>query len=205
MNVVSNIPGTKNMNNKKLPLVISMAAGVSLLLSSPLLMADILDYKLSLSEDGSAYEVWMRPSETPKPDINLTAQLTIKVPSAANFKAVNVVSTAGDGKDWLEASRVDSPEENASYDYISFSFLGLQGGSARNYQWKKDEEKLVFTFSNEAGCVSDVSIMGADDPFNTADNSSGTNPGNQFTNLGWGDVGANNFNGVYGEAVNCPE
>ena len=193
------------MNNKKLPITVSIASGVLFMLGSPLSLADVLEYKLSLSEDGSAYEVWMRPSETPKPDINLTAQLTIKVPSAAHFKAINVVSTAGDGKDWLEASRVDSPEENEAYDYISFSFLGLQGGSARNYQWNKDEEKLVFTFSNEAGCVSDVSIMSADDPFNTTDNSSGTNPGNQFTNLGWGTVGDNNFKGVYGEAVNCPE
>lgn len=193
------------MNNKKLPIAFSMASGVLFMLGSSLSVADMLEYKLSLSEDGSAYEVWMRPSETPKPDINLTGQLTIRVPSAVNFKAIDVVSTAGDGKDWLEASRVDSPEENEAYDYISFSFLGLQGGSARNYQWKKGEEKLVFTFSNEAGCVSDVSIMSADDPFNTPDNSFGTNPGNQFTNLGWGTVGANNFKGVYGKTVSCPE
>lgn len=193
------------MNNKKLPITTSIIAGAALMLGSSALMAGSLEYKLSLSEDGSAYEVWMRPSETPRPDINLTAQLTIKAPSHANFRAVDVISAIGDGKDWLEASRVNSPDENKEYDYISFSFLGIQGGSARNYQWKKDEEKLVFTFRNEAGCVDGVSIMRADDPFNIADNSSGTNPGNQFTNLGWGSVGANNFKGVYGEVINCSE
>nr|CAA6825667.1 MAG: Unknown protein [uncultured Thiotrichaceae bacterium] len=193
------------MNNKKLPTLLSTCTGVSLMMGSSLLMASVLEYKLSLSEDGEAYEIWMRPSETPSPDINLTGQVTIRTPADANFKAVNVVSTMGNGKDWLEASRVDSPEESDGYDYISFSFLGMQGGAARNYQWKKDEEKLVLTFSNEAGCVNDVSIMGDDDPFNITDNSAGTNPGNQFTNLGWGVVGANNFKSVYGEGFKCSE
>ncbi len=193
------------MNNKKLPIKASMITGISLMLGSSALMAGSLEYKLSLSEDGSTYEVWMKPSETPEPDINLTGQLTIRVPSHTNFKAVDVVSTIGDGKDWIEASRVNSPEENKAYDYISFSFLGSQGGAARNYQWKGGEEKLVFTFRNEDGCVDDVRVIEADDPFNIAGNSAGTNPGNQFTNLGWGSVGENNFKGVYGEAINCSE
>lgn len=191
-------------NNKSLRLLGSVLGGaiLSLAASTSVWAEQVLEYKLSMAEDGDIYEVWMRASEAPKPDINLTAQLTLKVPTGSGFKAVEVVSSV-EGADWIEASRVDSPVESPDSDYISFSFIGLQGNSAHNYNWVKDEEKLVFSFRNEGGCVDGVSIISSDDPFNIADNSANTNPGNQFTNLGWGAVGENNFKGVYGDAVSC--
>ena len=156
-----------------------------------------------LAEDGETYEVWMRPSENPSPDISLTGQVTLKAPSSAAFKATEVLSVVP-GSDWVEASRVDAPEEDEASDYISFSFVGLQGDSAHNYKWQADEEKLVFTFRNEGGCIEGISLMAHDDPFNAKEgNSANTNPGNQFTNLGWGGVGENNFKGLYGKAISC--
>ncbi len=191
--------------NKLLSLATTVAGGIalSLVASGAVFGGQVLDYKLALAEDGETYEIWMRPSAAPKPDISLTGQVTLKVPTLADFKAVEVVGTV-EGADWVEASRVNAPEEASAFDYISFSFVGLQGNSAHNYGWEEGKEKLVFTFKNESGCVEGVSIMENDDPFNaTENNSANTNPGNQFTNLGWGSVSENHFKSVYGEAVSC--
>jgi len=195
----------KNMNkNNSLRLLASMTSGAALFLtiSTNAFAGQVLEYKLSTAEDGETYEVWMRPAVTPKPDISLTGQLTIKVPTEANFTVVDAVG-AIEGAEWIEASRVRAPEEAVDSDYISFSLMGLQGNSAHNYQWEEGMEKLIFTFRNESGCLDDVSIMANDDPFNVANNSANTNPGNQFTNLGWGGVAGNNFKSVYGNAVSC--
>ena len=178
-----------------------IALGLSVSASSA--FADtVLEYKLAVSDDGKSYEVWMKPSATPKPDISLTGQLTLKVPHAAKFKAVKVVAGV-EGADWIEASRVDAPKEDPKHDYISFSYIGAQGNSSQNYDWKANEERLVFSFANEQGCVNGVSIMANDDPYNVPNNSQQTNPGNQFTKLGWGAVGENNFKGVYGNSPKC--
>ncbi|MGB0846374.1 MAG: cadherin [Thiolinea sp.] len=192
--------------NKSLRLLTSVMGGavLSLAASTSVFAAQVLEYKLSMSEDGETYEVWMRASETPTPDINLTGQLTLKAPTEAEFKVTDVVS-AIEGADWIEASRVNAPDEATDSDYISFSFIGLQGNSAHNYHWEKDTDKLIFTFKNKGGCVDGVSVIENDDPFNIENNSANTNPGNQFTNLGWGAVGENNFKGVYGGAVSCPK
>ena len=181
----------------------SGCVGVMLIMSASMAWADpALEYKLDVAEDGQTYEVWMKPSATPEPDISLTGQLTIKVPHAAKFQVTGVQSPI-EGADWMEASRVDAPTEDPESDYISFSFMGAQGGGAGSFQWQEGEEKLVMLFSNEGGCVNGVSIMPNDDLFNVEKNSENTNPGNQFTNLGWGAVGENNFKGVYGEVPAC--
>lgn len=178
-----------------------IALGLSISASSAFADA-VLEYKLAVSDDGKSYEVWMKPSATPKPDISLTGQLTLKVPHAAKFKAVKVVAGV-EGADWIEASRVDAPKEDPKHDYISFSYIGAQGNSSQNYYWKANEERLVFSFANEQGCVNGVIIMANDDPYNVPNNSQQTNPGNQFTNLGWGAVGENNFKGIYGNSPKC--
>ncbi len=163
---------------------------------------DILTYKIALAEDGKTYQVMMKPSVTPKPDISLTGQVTIKAPHDSGF-AVTSLTSAVEGANWVEASRVDAPKEDAKSDYISFSFVGLQGASARNYNWEAGKEQVVFSFQNADGCVDGVSLMAKDDAFNAAPNSANTNPGNQFTNLGWGSVSDNHYAGNEGEAISC--
>ncbi len=163
----------------------------------------VLDYKLALAEDGQTYQVWMRPSYTPLPDINLSGQVTIKVPHSARFQAVQVES-AVKGSNWIEASRINAPIEDSTSDYISFSFVSPQGDEVNGaYKWQAGKEKLVFSFQNAEGCIEPIAIMPNDDPFNTSQNSSNTNPGNHFTNLGWGDVNKNHFRSVYGEVLRC--
>ncbi len=162
----------------------------------------ILSYKLALAEDGKTYQVIMKPSVTPKPDISLTGQVTLKAPHDSSFKVTGLSSTV-EGSNWVEASRVDAPKEDAKSDYISFSFVGLQGASARNYNWEAGKEQVIFSFQNEGGCVDGVALMAKDDAFNAAPNSANTNPGNQFTNLGWGSVSENHYAGNEGEAITC--
>jgi len=180
--------------------------GVAFLTFSNNLIANdngFLDYRLALSKDGQTYEVWMRPTSTPKPDLSLSGQVTLKVPHAAEFKAINVSSSLK-GADWIEASRTNAPEEAPNFDYVSFSFVGMQGNASESsYVWIKDKEQLVFSFENEAGCIDDVQIIRADDPFNVENNSSNTNPGNHFANVGWGSLNNNHFRKVYGDSLKC--
>ncbi|MFM2320233.1 MAG: hypothetical protein RLZZ215_2854 [Pseudomonadota bacterium] len=191
------------MHNKNKSIIFSLLITLGLSVATDSALADpVLEYKLALADDGKSYEVWMKPSLTPKPNISLTGQITLKVPHAANFKPTDVVAGV-EGTDWIEASRVDAPKEDPKHDYISFSYIGAQGNSSQNYAWAADEELLVFSFANEKGCVNGLSIMQNNDPFNIPNNSQQTNPGNQFTNLGWGAVGENNFKGVYGDSPKC--
>jgi hypothetical protein len=144
----------------------------------------------------------MKPSATPKPDISVTGHVTLKAPHDSSFKVTGLSST-DEGSNWVEASRVDAPKEDAKSDYISFSFVGLQGASARNYNWEEGREQVIFSFQNEGGCVDGVTLMAKDDAFNTSPNSANTNPGNQFTNLGWGAVSDNHYAGNYGDTITC--
>lgn len=162
----------------------------------------VLIYRLALADDGKTYQLFMKPTQTPKPDINLSGQVTIKVPHKAGFQVTQLTSTVT-GAEWVEASRVDAPSEDPAHDYISFSFVGLKGNSARSFAWKENTEQLIFSFQNEGGCVDGVALMANDDPFNVSPNSANTNPGNHFTNLGWGDVSQNNYQGNSGEAIRC--
>lgn len=191
------------MHIQKKTALLNLLIALGLSLGANAAFADpVLNYKIALADDGKSYEVWMKPSVTPKPDISLSGQLTLKVPHKAKFKPVNVVAGV-EGADWIEASRVDAPKEDPKHDYISFSYIGAQGNSAQNYDWTANEELLVFSFANDKGCVEGVQIMPNDDPYNVPNNSQQTNPGNQFTNLGWGAVGENNFKEVYGDSPKC--
>lgn len=192
--------------NKSFRLLSIAFGGIALSIAAATGMAaeknNILEYKLALAEDGKTYQVVMKPASTPKPDISLTGQVTIKAPHDSAFKVTGLTS-AIEGSNWVEASRVDAPKEDPQNDYISFSFVGLQGNSARNYGWEAGKEQVIFSFQNEGGCVDGVSLMANDDPFNTSPNSANTNPGNQFTNLGWGAVSENHYTGNYGDSIAC--
>jgi len=162
-----------------------------------------LEYRIALAEDNETYQVFMRPTETPLADISLTGQITLKVPhhSEKGFIAQDLESHI-DTVTWMEIARVNAPEEDTMADYVSFSFLPPANGP-HAFQWQGNEEKLVFSFKNAGDCYGPVSIITADDPFATIPNSQQTNPGNQFTNLGWGAVDENAFLGIYGEAADC--
>lgn len=190
-------------NNKSIRFSTALLGGLLISVFTQAAFAEPnLDYKLGLAKDGKTYEVIMRPTTTPKPDLSLTGQVTLKVVHGKGFKVNNLKSLV-EGSNWVEASRVDAPKEDPKHDYISFSFVGLQGDSARNYAWEGGKEQVIFTFENAGGCLGDIALMAKDDPFNVSPNSANTNPGNQFTNLGWGAVSENHYKGNYGEAITC--
>lgn len=157
----------------------------------------VLDYKVAWSDSDNKYHVFMKPSATPSPDLTLTGQITLKVPHGTdnNHFTIGDLTSNIAGVTWVLASRVDAPIEDPKYDYLSFVFTS---SSAQAFQWQANQEKDIFSFSNTASCTGDVLVMPTDDPFNIAQNSASTNPGNQFTNLGWGDASANNYHGNYG-------
>ncbi len=167
----------------------------------------VLDYKIALAEDGKTYQVSMMPEKAPFADVNLTGQVTIKVPhlDGDNVFRVKNLSSAMEGVTWVETSRVDAPEESPFYDYLSFSLLVTDSQVIRQFGWEAGQEKLMFSFENESGCLEDVALMENDDPFNVEHNSSHTNPGNHFTNLGWGSVSENNYRQNYGDKIVCPQ
>ena len=162
----------------------------------------VLDYKIAWSDVDNKYHVFMKPSSTPSPDLTLTGQITIKVPHGSDnnhFTVGNLTSNI-DGVIWTLTSRVDAPQEAPQFDYLSFSFTT---SNAQAFHWQANQEKEVFSFSNTASCTGDVIVMPQDDPFNVPQNSASTNPGNQFSNLGWGDATTNNYHGIYGGAASA--
>lgn len=162
-----------------------------------------VQYRLALAEDGKTYQVWLKPDTTPKPDISLTGQVTIKAPHQANFVVSNLQSAVA-SSDWSQDSRVSAPEENREYDYISFSYVSTKNSSALEYHLQAGQEKMIFSFENKNGCINGVSLMDNNDPFNTQRNSANTNPGNHFTNIGLGAIDINNYKGNYGNPISCP-
>lgn len=164
--------------------------------------ADV-QYRITYDAPADHYAVYMKPDSVPAPDFSIAGQITIKVPNIANssdFAVSNIQSTVTGAK-WQLHSRSDKPVEAPNSSYLSFGMV-LSDGYAPAFGWKPGIERKVFTFQAEGGCRSGVDLLGNTDPFNQLPNSLNTNPGNNFTNLGW--VSANSYTGNYGGAVSCP-
>ncbi len=61
----------------------------------------VLTYRLALAADGKTYQVLMKPTVTPKPDLSLSGQVTIKVPHEPAFQVAQLTS-AVKGAEWVE-------------------------------------------------------------------------------------------------------
>ncbi|MCB1637771.1 MAG: hypothetical protein KDI15_02875, partial [Thiothrix sp.] len=131
--------------------------------------------------------------------LTLSAQVTLKVPSATGLD-VNSIQSAIGGVEWQLHSRVLAPEEDASAAYLSFGPV-FTAGTPPAFGWVAGEEKRIFSFKAEQGCLTGVALLANSDPFNQLPNSVSTNPGNQFTNIGW--PSSNNYIGNYGHPVYC--
>lgn len=135
----------------------------------------------------SVYKVYMRPLTTPSPDQSMTSQVTILVPHAElpnrfTIPSSSVVS-AFTGVSWSNSSKAPAPVENPNYDYLSFS---ATIPDSRVFQWEAGVEQEIFSFKNTGKCLGSVKlIVNKTDPFDISPNSLGTNPGNQFDNIGW--------------------
>lgn len=161
--------------------------------------ADSVYYRTTWDKNDQRYHVFMYPGSVPARNMSLTSQVTLKVPHSGNadkFKVADLQSAIS-GVSWSESSRVDAPEEDNTADYLSFT-MSLTNSQA--FQWQDGKELEVFSFTNSGACLGPVALLKNNDPFNLLPNSVDTNPGNQFSNLGWGSADANNYAGNYG----CP-
>ncbi|SDZ75284.1 hypothetical protein SAMN05660964_00137 [Thiothrix caldifontis] len=199
------------MHSTKLRKYLGLSASVLLLAGNSAWAAQTLEYSIRWDTKDDRYHVFMKPNATPSPkDMSMTGQFTIRVPHATGASAftvddpkITVTNTI-----WSNDSRVDAPVEDASVDYLSFSLNMIKSDA---FQWKAGEEKEVFNFANAGECLGPVALIDNNtDPFNKPllngnNNSAGTNPGNQFTNLGWGGSDENNYLGNYGPAADCSD
>lgn len=158
-------------------------------------------YKVDFDNATQRYRVYMYPGSMPSPNLSLTGQLTLKVPHAASVAdqfTVSDLQSAVTNVTWEVGSKVRSPSEEPTSDYLSITF---NASDNQAFTWQANKEMEVFSFTNSGSCqVGAIQIMSNSDVFNQIPNSVGTGPGNQFTNLGWGSYSDNNFAGIYG----CP-
>lgn len=163
-------------------------------------------YRLEWDEPAQRYRVYMYPGSLPTTNLSQTAQVTIKAPhttTTADQFTVTDLQSHITGVPWQISGDERGPTEDTSSDYISFYMPTLIDPSA--IQWTDGQEIEVFSFANSGSCLGDVVLMENSDPFNTLPNSVYSNPGNQFTNLGWGSAMDNNYNGNYGCPSSCAE
>jgi hypothetical protein len=164
--------------------------------------AAAVKFRLSFEEGSNRYVVYMTPDSVPSPDMLLSAQVTLVVPRGENmpgFVLENIESNIS-GINWIEHSRVEQPEESQSADYISLGYFFTQG-TPPSFNWVADKEKKVLSFESPNGCIDGAKLIDDQDPFNHLPNSVGTNPGNDFLNVGW--LMSNAYIGNYGGPVSC--
>jgi len=161
--------------------------------------APSVDYRIAWNDSDQRYHVYMKAIATPTLNYNMTAQITIKAPHSEDQPfTIDAFTNAHEDVQWTASGTAHAPQDDQNASYFSYS-ASFKTPAA--IDWQADQEIEVFSFQNKNDCLGLVSIMSADDPFNYP-NSLGTNPGNQYTNMGWGNIGENHYRGNYGEA-NC--
>ncbi len=193
----------------KLQKYVGLGGMALLLISNGAWAGQVLDYSIRWSTADDRYHVYMKPTQIPTPNRSMTAQVTILVPhakSSQSFQANGLTSNVN-GIRWAQNSRANEPKENPDFDYLSFTMTANNGAA---FEWKAGQEIDVFSFSNSGACLGLVSLIdNVNDPFiipvnNGGINSAKTNPGNQFSNLGWVDyTGENNYRANYSNAADC--
>ncbi|MDQ5769498.1 hypothetical protein [Thiothrix subterranea] len=166
-------------------------------------LANNVYYRVDWSKADQRYHVYMYPGSTPTPDMSLSSQVTLKMPHASGAESfkVSAIKSTVNNITWTESSRINAPKEDNGVDYLSFT---MTPSDAKAFQWQAGREREVFSFANDGACLGPVALLdNANDPFNALPNSMGTNPGNQFANLGWGAADSNNYAGNYGCAATC--
>ncbi|MGV6808272.1 MAG: IPTL-CTERM sorting domain-containing protein [bacterium] len=158
-----------------------------------------IDYRIAWDDNDQRYHVYMKAIKAPTPNYNMTAQITIKAPYHAEKPfTIDAFTNTYEDVQWTSSGTAHAPDDDSSASYFSYS-ASFKTPTA--IDWQADQEVEVFSFRNKNDCLGIVSIMSGDDPFNYP-NSLGTNPGNQFTNMGWGNIADNHYRENYGEA-NC--
>ncbi|WP_020558131.1 IPTL-CTERM sorting domain-containing protein [Thiofilum flexile] len=168
-----------------------------------------VEYTIRWDSTAQLYRVIMRPTTIPSRNLTLSSQVTIRAPHSSStterFAPANVTSTVS-GIFWSNSSTVRAPSEATDIDYLSFTATIT---NPQAFSWVAGQELEVFNFKNSGACLGAVELMNNNtDPFNAPNggNSVGTNPGNQFANIGWladPEVIDNSYLGNYGTAAIC--
>ncbi|MDD5395109.1 MAG: hypothetical protein PHE17_18975 [Thiothrix sp.] len=194
------------MQSRKLRKYLGLSASTLLLVGNSAWAAQTLEYTIRWSTVDDRYHVFMKPNATPSKDMSMTGQVTIRVPHAAVSAEKFVVDDPQNSISntvWSNDSRADAPSEDVKVDYLSFTLTPIKTNA---FAWAAGVEKEVFNFRNSGKCLGPVELMNNDtDPFNKLPNSVNTNPGNQFTNLGWGTSSDNNYLDNYGTSADCSD
>ena len=179
---------------------------------------DGVEFSITYDSGTGVYSVYMRPNVTPAdPNETTTAQVTIKVPTAAapadQFVPVpSPLYFPGQGfyqnpaissMTWFQDSegRAGDQTDDLTADYLSWRLT--ISGDAGAYNWAAGQEVLVFSFTNSGACLGAVELLADSDPFAQLPNSIGTNPGNQIGIRGIGTDTDNDYIGIYGSPANC--
>ncbi len=165
-----------------------------------------VEFKVAWDSSDSRYHVFMRPTTTPSKDLSMTGQVTLRVPHATGSDKFTVSDLKVKANTvWSLSSEVYAPTEDTNVDYLSFTYSPL---SVTAFAFAAGVEQEVFSFANTGACLGAVELLdNTNDPFNqppeAPNNSAGTNPGNQFANVGWGSSDDNDYLGNYGGSTNC--
>lgn len=152
------------------------------LLPGIVLATPSVDFSIKWDGATDRYRIYARPLSVPSPDRSLTGQVTIKAPytnQSERFIVDDIISATG--TEWSVSGTIHAPNENTSASYLSFM---VRFDNPTPYAWQSNQEIELFSFTNQGPCLGSVNLLDASDSFNYP-NSKGTNPGNQFTNMGW--------------------
>ena len=152
--------------------------------------------KIELLSDNTTYQVSIATDrDLPAPlNIITNSTLTIIAPTGG-LDLTNLENINGS---WERSSFVESPPENSSFDYYTISLRGL----VDDITFIQDVFVPIFTFENNAVCLSDISfINNVTDPF--IFNSENLNVGNLFVVSGIGPFNAFDNDGF--EGAPCPD
>lgn len=175
-----------------------------------------VEYRIAWDTSDSRYHVFLRPTTTPSPNVNLAGnQITLKVPHALGTNKFTVleddIQSPPKGTTWSVGMKAIATETDGScsiapidcqadvpgYDYIGFM---LDSSKLDAYAFIAGQEIEAFNFAVEGSCNAQIQIMSATDPFLA--NQLGLNAANYFANQGWGGV-ENRYLGSYGAPVSC--
>ena len=148
--------------------------------------------RAALQPDNKTYVVYFRPDVSYNGPLGTTvsSQLSMRVPTGG-FEVGNMMSFQGM---WNKSVEVVGPEENSSFDYVSFSLVSTTG----DIPYVAGEEVAIFSFENIGTCTGELEfISNTDDPF-LPPNSQDVNVGNAIFVFGSG-LGVNTYSGPYAE------
>jgi large repetitive protein len=144
----------------------------------PATQSCLVEYEIETLSNGK-FQISMIPQVTYTGTGNTTStqQVTVKVP--AGFQYANLTSLIA-GANYIQGSRVNTPSQASSNDYIFFNLASL-GTTALTYT--AGVKVPLFTFEKSGACTGSISLMASNDPFvaNTSYNSR-----QQLTVLGYG-------------------